>query len=211
MGRQENVFLEDEGDQWFLRNKDRIRTDPVFDATTALDIKPEYVTEVGCGTGWRLSRYATNYKAHCFGIDPSQQAINTGRVAWDDLGLTPHITLRVAGAARGLYGCTPANLLIFGFCLYLCDRGDLMKIVHDGDASLLDGGYLAIQDFDPEYAHKVPYHHREGLFSYKMNYAKLWLANPAYSLVRKNSFMDGTAVWVLKKDVAAGWPEEAMP
>lgn len=211
MGRQENVFLEGEGDKWFIRNKDVVRTDPVFQATSALDIKPEYVTEVGCGTGWRLSRYATTYKSYCSGIDPSTQAISTGRVAWKEAGIDPYIKLRVAGAATGLQGCDPCNLLIFGFCLYLCDRTDLQKIVWAADSNLLDGGHLVIQDFDPEYAHKVPYHHRTGMFSYKMNHAKLWLANPAYSLVRKNSFMDGTAVWVLKKDIHGGWPEGAMP
>jgi hypothetical protein len=100
---------------------------------------------------------------------------------------------------------------MYGFCLYLCDRESLPLIVAAGDAALMDGGYLVIQDFDPDYPHKVPYHHVPGLFSYKMNYARLWLANPAYRLVRKNTFDDGTAVWVLKKDVAAGWPEQAMP
>ena len=210
MGHQETEFLNGEADCWYERNRDKMRFDPVFDATENLCIRPHYVTEVGCGTGWRLAKYAKKYRSYCCGIDASFDACRDGEIELSEDHLDRIVELYCGTAANNIEDTRPSNLFIFGFCLYLCDRENLPKIVYDADNNLNDGGHLIIHDFDPEYPHKVPYHHKAGLFSYKMDYSKLWLANPAYSLVGKTAIPDGTAVWVLKKDIAAGWPEETL-
>lgn len=206
---QEAVFLNKEGDEWFNRNyikveeaKDR---DPIFTMTNILGIKPAKIIEVGCSNGWRLDAYKRRFpECECSGFDPSAEAVKTGKIRYPDLHLI------VAGAAQSEISLGGCDLLIFGFCLYLCDRNDLSMIVGDHDTCLDDGGHLVIHDFDPDHPHKVPYHHVPGLFSYKMDYSKLWLVNPAYSLVTKTKLSDGTAVWVLKKDIEAGWPLEQL-
>jgi ubiquinone/menaquinone biosynthesis C-methylase UbiE len=78
------------------------------------------------------------------------------------------------------------DMIIFGFCLYLCDRKDLFKIVYEADKCLAEYGYLIIYDFKPPFPYKNIYHYKEGIFSYKMNYADLFLANPSYFLVAEN-------------------------
>jgi SAM-dependent methyltransferase len=205
MGQQEATFLKSEGNKWHLRNKDKDKIDPVFDATEAAGIKPEAVIEVGCGTGWRLAKYHSKYNSYAVGIEPSLDACIEGRK------VHPMVTIFRNGAAYGVKNCgETANLLIFGFCLYVVDRRDLAMIADDADAAVRDGGHLVIHDFDPDYPHKVKYHHVPGLYTYKMDYSKLWLANPAYFLVSKTQIGDGTAVWVLKKDISAGWPLEEL-
>lgn len=206
MGQQEAIFLKSEGDKWHLRNKDKPKIDPVFDATEAAGIKPSVgVMEVGCGTGWRLAKYLKKYGLKCFGIEPSLEACIAGKKA------CPDILFFRNGAAYGISAChETTDLLIFGFCLYVVDRRDLAKVVVDADTYLVDSGHLVIHDFDPDHPHKVKYHHAPGLYTYKMDYSKLWLANPAYTLVRKVRIGDGTAVWILKKDISAGWPLEEL-
>ena len=82
-----------------------------------------------------------------------------------------------------------------GFCLYLVDRSLLQRVVAEADRVLANGGLLAILDFDPDVPCARPYHHRPGLMSYKMDYAALFLANPAYVLVDKLSTSHTTGQW----------------
>ncbi len=209
MGHQELVFLRSEGNQWYARNKDKPWNDiddPVLAAIrqSNLTIGKANIVEFGSGRGHRIGILQRVTGGTCFGIDPSDAA---NKAASE---LYPNVRF-IKGIAGYRYFDIPFDLVIFGFCLYLSDRGSLTSIISIGDGMLRDGGHLIIHDFDPEYPHKVPYHHVDGLFSYKMDYSKLWLANPAYSLVSKTVMPDGTAVWVLKKDIVAGWPEEKLP
>jgi len=81
------------------------------------------------------------------------------------------------------------DLVIFGFCLYLCDRKDLFKIAYEVDRVLADGGELAILDFSPAFPYRNPYSHQPGIFSYKMAYADLFTWNPAYFPIYQHVFV----------------------
>src|SRR6266446_2395636 len=202
MGHQETEFLKGEGNAWYYRNVDKPRRLPVLEAIKICP-SPKKAIEFGCGDGHNIGNIQKTYECEAVGIDPSAVALVSARKAF------PKVKF-ITGTASYRFLLREYDLVVYGFCLYLCDRESLSSIVSVGDLALKDGGHLIIHDFDPEYPHKVPYHHKNGLFSYKMDYSKLWLANPAYSLVSKTTIPDGTAVWVLKKDIAAGWPEETL-
>lgn len=200
MGRQSDIFLKGEGAAWLERNKDKIdrENDPVLAAIREAKIRPRNVLEIGCANGWRLDILRDEFECEAIGQDPGAS------------GLASWIYKGTADDTNWESGCF--DLLIYGFCLYLCDREDLFKIVAEGDRVLRDGGYLVIWDFYPEYPHAVPYRHYDGIFSYKMDYAQLWLANPAYSLFWRtlhdvtNDPGDMTAVTILKKGMSAWIP-----
>jgi ubiquinone/menaquinone biosynthesis C-methylase UbiE len=65
------------------------------------------------------------------------------------------------------------NIVIFGFCLYLCDREDLFRIASTADRVLRDSGWLFILDFFSPLPCAKTYHHRPGVLSYKMDYRTL--------------------------------------
>ena len=205
MGKQETEFYDGEGDAWLIRNRAKVgSSDPVQSAIATLNITPKKVMEIGCSNGWRLAQINTKFpNALCFGIDPSSSAVAEGK---KDYSLALAVGTANTSLKRMCGG--RCDLVIYGFCLYLASRPSLFRIAMVGDDITANDGYIIIHDFDPGYPHKVPYHHVPGLFSYKMDYSKLWLANPAYSLVSKTVIGDGTAVWVLKKDIEAGWPLE---
>ncbi len=195
MGRQSDIFLKSEGEAWYNRNHAKIdmENDPILGAIEEAGIKPRSVFEVGCSRGYRLAILRDKYECHAIGTDP-------GSHMWPDFYVDQGTADRIDVDDGTI------DLLIYGFCLYLCDREDLFKIVYEGDRVLQDGGYLVIWDFHPSFPHMVAYRHCDNVHSYKMDYSQLWLGNPAYSLFRRNMLEDETSVTILKKENRGAWP-----
>jgi SAM-dependent methyltransferase len=189
--RQSTAFYGGEGDAWYDRNKDAVLNPIVVRELTGIKCDPQTIVEIGCSHGRYLNEMHKHYNCACIGYDPSLAAINVGKE------LYPSLDLRL-GTARAFFGM-PIDILVFGFCLYLVDRAELHSIVADADWCLRGGGYIVIHDFDPPAPQITPYHHKEGIFSYKMDYAALWLANPAYELVSKTETNEGQAITILRK------------
>ena len=110
------------------------------------------------------------------------------------------------------------DIVIAGFCLYLCDRSDLFQIAAQMDRVLADGGHMVIYDFYTDVPYKNSYGHLGGLYSYKMDYPSMFSWNPAYQRVyhrslshdrRQSSIQqdDHIAVTILKKDVGNAYPD----
>ena len=194
--KQKHEFLAGEGDQWFLRNQagltgpSAIRDLVVSRIATQLSANAQArVLEIGCGQGDNLDALARLAPIEAHGVDPSQAAVQAGRVAY------PGLDLRTGTADALPYEDASMDVVWFGFCLYLIDRSLLMRSVAEADRVLRDGGLLVIVDFDPDYPCVRPYHHRAGLHSYKMDHARLFLANPAYTLVEKQATSHATGRW----------------
>src|SRR5215475_3387322 len=139
--KQSDLFLQGEGDAWHERNKDKARLpDPVLNAIEACQLQPKTVLELGCGTGWRLIEIRDRYQTtHVSGYDASEKAMNERvlpNVFKDDAA---DCLKALTYIRKGFY-----DLVIFGFCLYLVDREDLMMIAAHTDRVLKDGGHIVI-------------------------------------------------------------------
>ena len=203
--KQKDVFLDGEGDAWYQRNirhfnevLSGVITDPVFDAIRHMEIHPSSVLEIGCSTGYRLFLLWKKYGCICKGVDPSRKAIAEGKKT-----CCKNIELSVGTADKLSFLDGSFDMVIFGFCLYLCDREDLFKIVYEADRVLKSGGRLVIYDFYSKKEYSNMYQHCQGLKSFKMDYKELFLAFPCYSLefFRRygNAPDDWTMVCVLLK------------
>ncbi len=201
--QQAKLFYASEGDEWFRRNikKLPVKDDPVMEILTSIqEFAPQKVLEVGCSNGWRLAALKNHYKCECWGIDTSHEAVEESR----KLGI-----LTSNGVAHDLpYVPGAFDTVIFGFVLYLCDREDLFQIVKEADRVLAEDGYLIVHDFDAISPCKTEYKHKEGVWSYKYNYSKFFMANPSYSLVASGIFGKKlrTRTVVLRKNTEKGWP-----
>ena len=181
MDNQKDIFLKDEGNEWYLRNKhvyqEPDKLESLVDLFSKLEIEPKILLEIGCSNGSRLNEVHSKYKCHCFGIDPSGLAIEEGKKTYSDLDLS-------VGTADLLpFKEKQFDVIVFGFCLYLCDRKDLFKIAYEADRCLKDGGYIVLKDFSPPFAFKNTYTHKEGLYSYKMDYSRMFEWNPVYQRI----------------------------
>lgn len=210
---QKNTFLSGEGNMWYQRNKSAFTTekqkeDPVLLALEHCKIKPVRVLEIGCANGWRLAKLHNSYHCEVYGIDPSDEAILNGITDY------PYINLSI-GTADDLPKIEPVDLIIFGFCLYLCDPKDLFKIAMESDRLLSNHGHIAIFDFHPPTGHyRNKYSHKEDVYSYKMDYSTIFSWHPAYLKVYekinhhtandKNIFSPDEliSVQILKKELA---------
>ena len=180
---QRQVFLEDEGDAWFQRNfksdadqiSDSISKDPLLGLLEDLPLPlgaETSVFEVGCGQGLRLARLNSNKGWSVSGLDPSEQAI----AAVNSAGLSGYV-----GTAESLpLDDSSVDLLIFGFCLYLCDRDDLFRIASEAHRVLKPQSWLAILDFWSSHHVNNSYHHRPGISSFKDNIPVMFDWHPHY-------------------------------
>ncbi len=182
--KQKEIFLKSEGDAWFLRNKDGVakRKLPDDDALL-LEIKEllpinvwkeggKKVLEVGCGDGTRLAWIKDNLNAECFGIEPSAKAVAAARAKG--------VKVEQGSADRLPFDSKTFDIVIFGFCLYLCDREDLFSIGSEADRVLRAPGWLIILDFYSPNPQSKAYHPKPGVQSHKMDYRDLFTWHPDY-------------------------------
>ena len=74
-----------------------------------------------------------------FGIDPSKKAIKIAQ----ELG----INAKVGTAEKLPFIDKEFDLIIFGFCLYLCDTNDLFKIAYEANRVSKVESWISIIDF----------------------------------------------------------------
>lgn len=190
--KQSEAFTESEADAWYARNRDRLgKRDPVAEALASTNIEPKRILEIGCADGWRLEDMRRAFACEVYGVEPSMAACQAARIP---------IFQSTADALPFRSG--QFDLVIYGFCLYVVDVTDWMKVAAEGDRVLSAGGYLVIHDFASRWYQKPfarKYEHRDGLLSYHYDFSKLWLANPLYSLELRHYPNDEECVTVLKK------------
>ncbi len=180
--KQKDIFLQSEGDAWFSRNRQALadRKFPDGDAILAelCGLLPKEsnrklkVLEIGCGEGGRLVWLQQNCAVECYGVDPSTQAVEAATARG--------IKAFKAVADELPFSAEAFDVVIFGFCLYLCDRSDLFRIACEADRVLRLPGWLIIQDFFSPVPRSRIYHHRPGVISYKMDYRTLFSWHPDY-------------------------------
>lgn len=180
MKRQKTIFLEEEGDRWFKRNKYTKPKNDLADLTTLLQqlqLSPQKILEIGCANGNNLVKLHQAFNAECYGLDPSQEAIYDGRT------FHPQLNLHVGTADELPFEKNCFDAIIFGFCLYLCDREDLFAIAYHADRCLKDEGIIIIKDFAPPFPYRNDYQHYQDVYSYKMDYSRLFSWSPSYQVL----------------------------
>ena len=136
--------------------------------------------EIGCGEGGRLAYLKKNYNIECFGVEPSKKAVEKAN--------SKGIEAKIGTADNLEFDDGSFDVVIFGFCLYLCDSEDLFKIAYEVDRVLKDEAILVIYDFLTPFPYKNHYKHYSGIYAYKMDYSKLFSWNQYYQIVYKKIF-----------------------
>ena len=183
---QKNIFLKKEADNYFKRNflklinrnysKDRLTS--AVEAVVRNHKKNLSILVVGCCDGGMLNFLSGKYKQiKCFGIDPSSLAIKSQK--------NKKITLKKATADQIPFKSNKFDILVFNFCLYLCDDGDLFKIAYETERVTKKNSYLIIYDFYYPGIKYVKYKHLKKILSRKMDNSKIFLWHPNYKLIRK--------------------------
>jgi len=188
---QDDIFMSDEGNQWFKRNRDAIVDQNQFDWPIKIieslkgKAKIGRILELGCANGWRLARIKDMFQGNVelYGTDASKEAITDGISRYSDLRLK-----------QGLLSQIPFDLMfdlvIVNFVFHWVDRKSLVKSIAEIDRVICDQGLLIVGDFLPDFPHKRPYHHLPGqnVFTYKQDYANIFKAFGTYSEIFRVTF-----------------------
>lgn len=182
MPNQTEIFLQKEADAWFERNfsehsKQGKEKDLALQFLNQQDLSGKHILEVGCADGWRLADLLASHDISATGVEPSEMAIEKGKQRFDGIDF-------LRGTASDIHVPDQSvDIVVSGFCLYLCDRDELFKIAYEYDRILKDEGLIVITDFVSSFPYKNPYSHQQGLYSYKMDYASMFTWNPYYTLM----------------------------
>jgi ubiquinone/menaquinone biosynthesis C-methylase UbiE len=213
---QRDVFLAGEGNNSFDRHVETYDSDLSPLSRKPLEfycryLKPGHrVLEIGCSSGRNLQYLRTQTGCVCFGIDPSEKAVRSGRDRF------PNSQLSVGTAERLEFADGSFDFVLFGFCLCWIDRPLLSRVVAEADRVLKNRRFLGITDFDPPSPFVRPYKHRAGVNTYQMDYSKPFTVYPHYVLVEKLGFshtspgfagdpQERLSSVVLYKDLDAGY------
>lgn len=193
------TFSPKDADAWYERNKHKLgphNDDPVLLAIAEHGLKRDRVFEFGCANGWRLSVLQRNGSADVWGSELSPAACRDA---------DPRIKMNIEPAIAS------CDIVIMGFCLYLIQPGSLLYWAHYADSILADGGHLVIHDFYSEHPFARVYEHNPTLLSRHMDFSKLWLSHPHYSMVHRTIYPDETSVAILRKSSKDAFPIETNP
>lgn len=177
--RQTEEFARGEGDEYFERNRQGgfdLDTDPLGRLITAAGIHPASVAEIGASRGDRVAALTRRYGSAGVAVDPSRTAVEEGQRAHP--GVEFHVGTMDAVPVDKAF-----DLVLVNFVFHWVGRADLLRSVAEVDRLVVDGGHLGIGDFLPPGPAKTPYHHREGLWTYKQDYPEVFVASGLYCRV----------------------------
>lgn len=182
---QKDKFLSGEGNQYFARNflnseeakVKYIKNDPLI--PLLLEIPEENfvfnILEVGFGQGLRLKELQKRKNWKINGVDPSLEAINYGK----SIGINAK-----QGTADNLpFKDKSMDIIVFGFCLYVCDNEDLFKIAAEANRVLKKRSWIAILDFWSSSPKENIYSHDPSMNSFKNNRNLMFDWHPFFEVV----------------------------
>ena len=174
-----------EGDEWYRRNREYdpksfLEEDPICKCLEDVSITINgiaNVLEVGSSDGRRLKALKEKYNWNYKGVDPSKTAI--------EKGATNHIQLFEGSADKLPIESSSIDILIYGFCLYLCDREELFLISAEANRVSKNESWIIIHDFWANHDKSNEYHHKEGIRSYKTRPEEMFTWHESFTLMEE--------------------------
>ncbi len=179
---QKSLFKNSYADEFFerIQNQTEVFNDDPISQVLKGNLSGQSLLEIGCGTGARVNYLKDKHGlGRCVGIEPSKKAVETAKKSFNNA----EFYIGTADDLSEIKG--NFDIVIFGFCLYLCDRKDLFKIANEADSILKEGGVLVIYDFYTPIPFKNNYHNSSNIFSYKQDYSEIFDAMPWYQVEKK--------------------------
>lgn len=200
--KQDNYYLEREGDDFFRRNyagkkapELRAAKQVILDHIKGSGVAFSKVLEYGCCYGDILAYFKRNGDAEeCVGVEASQEAIDYGASLYDCDVRFVHGVIADNDVNRDPANAQHFDLVIVDDVFGWVSRETVMQSVANIDAMIADGGSLFIRDFYPDKRVRNRNHHVENddVFNFKLpgSHASLFLASGMYEVVSQRVFYD---------------------
>ena len=187
---QKDKFLSGEGNNYFKRNfldtnKEKmewIKKDSLLPLLLDIPFEKDKlnVLEIGFGQGLRLEELRKRRNWNFYGLDPSLESVNYGKNNGIDSyqGTADHLP----------FEDKTMDIIIYGFCLYVCDNEDLFKIAFEADRVLKKNGWIAITDFWSPMPKSNIYGYDKSMKSFKSNRHLMFDWHPYYEVITHKIF-----------------------
>jgi SAM-dependent methyltransferase len=186
---QESVFVEKEADAWFLRNKSSVaeaapQNNMVLSALKDVPIESEgALIDIGGAAGKVSAGFLRDHPGwKCRIVELSKAAIEEGAHWFPAL----EFSQGSVGQKEG-FPWNDHDVAIVAGVLCCVDRRSLAQAIANIDATLKDGGYLVVSDFDTPYLRKNPYKYVPGVHTFKQDYASAFTALGTYHTIQRRS------------------------
>jgi ubiquinone/menaquinone biosynthesis C-methylase UbiE len=214
---QEDIFIKREADAFYERNFSRLSVPVPKNHNVIKSIKniklPKSASfiDLGGGTGAvtaGIKKSQPSWKATV--LEPSKKAIKLGSKIFPWIDFVNGSLTQKKDMPKKTY-----DLVIISMVFSWIDRSLLSQAIANVDNLVKPKGYILIHDFYTPFPHANSYHHKEGLFTYKQDYALPFLSLNTYTEVCRNLGKDAnssfdkddqydatTMVAVLQKDLS---------
>lgn len=189
---QEQAFLKGEADAFARRNRDLAvaapSDDPVLEALQTAGIPREgTLLDVGGAAGRIAAGFQRDHPDwRVRVIEPSSVAIELGRTAFPDIEFVQgSITQPLSTEGEPAF-----DVVVVSGVLCWVERSLLSSAIGALDQALSDGGLMVISDFDVPGQRANAYAHLDGLFTFKQDYSKIFLALGTYHMSYRRSYVD---------------------
>ena len=183
---QKAVFLSGEGDKWLIRNKKEISNRDYNNDIVSIEIlkiiKEHYknkrirILEVGCGNSTRLKKLKKR-NVDCFGVDPSDLSVAESK--------RNKIYCKKGTADKIPFNSNYFDIVIFGFCLYVCDESDYKKIKKETLRITKKNSFIIIQDFYSPKKIKKKFKYNKKISVIKQDFTKIFIDKKIKLISRK--------------------------
>lgn len=185
MKKNFNIFSENDGDDWFWRNKSRLESKQSIKYAKVLTewlfpFKKEInkILEIGCGSGHQLNYIAKILNSKAYGVDISSDALKYIKKKF------PKINVKKSNGNKVPYR-NNFDLVNLGFVLMYMNKPQLIKHLDDIFRLVKPGKFLSVMDFDTPYNYVNIYKHNKNIRIYKRDNVKVLLSSGHYTLVNK--------------------------
>lgn len=214
---QEYIFIKREADAFYERNFSKLSVPVSQNHNVIKSIKnitlPKSASFIDLGGGSGavaagIKKSQPSWKATV--LEPSKKAIKLGSKIFPWIDFVNGSLTQKKDMPKRTY-----DLAIISMVFSWIDRSLLSQAIANVDNLVKPEGYILIHDFYTPFPHANNYHHKEGLFTYKQDYALPFLSLNTYTEVCRNLGKDAnssfdkddhydatTMVAVLQKDLS---------
>ena len=202
--KQENYYLNIEGDAFFNRNVDtenipKLRKNKISILETISKLNKKYSNlfnciEFGCNYGDLLNNiFKYKISKNCFGVEASKKAVDFGNKLYGENIKLFHGSIAKNNLIKNENHET-FDLIIIDDVLSWVSRETIFQSIANVDFLLRPGGFIFIRDFYPNKHIKNHNHHakKHTIYNFKVlgSHAMILLSSGGYQIETQNIFYD---------------------
>ncbi len=183
---QTRVFEESESFRYFTARAGFDIPTLKSEDLVALPAQADSVLDVGCGTAVNLAHVADLLSARlAVGVEPNPQTVEALRINHRD---DSRLSFHTASAHRLPFETNSFDLVICWSVLHWVGRDNYLQAL--GELVRVTKKWLLVMDFVAAKPFRVPYHHRDGVYTYKMDFTLPLMSSGALELVDEHRWWE---------------------